>query len=101
MECKKDSILPPDKIALLNKLANQRFSRVPVQYIIKEWDFLELTLKMNPPVFIPRPETEGLVIIASSLLKHKACKSLEIGPGTGAISLAPLNRHKQVIFVLF
>ena len=52
---------------------------------------------MSPPVFIPRPETESLVIIASSLLNSQACKSLEIGPGTGAISLALLNRHEQVI----
>jgi len=94
--CKKDTILSPEKILLLNKLAKQRFARVPVQYIIQEWDFLELTLKMSPPVFIPRPETESLVIIASSLLNSQACKSLEIGPGTGAISLALLNRHEQL-----
>lgn len=33
-------------------------SRMPVQYVIEEWDFRDLTLKMRPPVFIPRPETE-------------------------------------------
>lgn len=32
--------------------------RMPVQYILGEWDFQGLTLKMAPPVFIPRPETE-------------------------------------------
>lgn len=32
--------------------------RMPVQYVIEEWDFRDLTLKMKPPVFIPRPETE-------------------------------------------
>lgn len=32
--------------------------RMPVQYVIEEWDFRDLTLKMRPPVFIPRPETE-------------------------------------------
>lgn len=31
---------------------------MPVQYILGEWDFQGLTLKMAPPVFIPRPETE-------------------------------------------
>lgn len=31
---------------------------MPVQYVIEEWDFRDLTLKMRPPVFIPRPETE-------------------------------------------
>lgn len=40
------------------------FHRVPVQYIIGEWDFRDLVLKMRPPVFIPRPETEvGFVTI--------------------------------------
>lgn len=29
-----------------------------MQYVIEEWDFRDLTLKMRPPVFIPRPETE-------------------------------------------
>ena len=40
--------------------------RVPVQYIIGEWDFRHLTLKMKAPVFIPRPETE--------VCKEKGCK---------------------------
>lgn len=34
------------------------FFRMPVQYVIEEWDFRDLTLKMKRPVFIPRPETE-------------------------------------------
>ncbi len=34
------------------------FCRVPVQYIIGEWDFRTVTLAMKPPVFIPEPETE-------------------------------------------
>ena len=32
--------------------------RVPVQYIVGEWDFRNLTLSLRPPVLIPRPETE-------------------------------------------
>lgn len=35
------------------------FSRMPVQYVLGEWAFQDLTLKMKPPVFIPRPETEA------------------------------------------
>lgn len=33
-------------------------SRMPVQYVIEEWDFRDLVLQMKPPVLIPRPETE-------------------------------------------
>ena len=35
--------------------------RVPVQYILGDWDLHDLTLEMRPPVLIPRPETEELV----------------------------------------
>lgn len=31
---------------------------MPVQYILGEWDFRNLTLTLRPPVLIPRPETE-------------------------------------------
>ncbi len=34
------------------------YYRVPVQYIIGEWDFRTVNLKLQPPVLIPRPETE-------------------------------------------
>ncbi|XP_037760092.1 MTRF1L release factor glutamine methyltransferase isoform X3 [Chelonia mydas] len=46
----------------IQKLSTKRLQRMPVQYILGEWDFWELTLKMRPPVFIPRPETESRVI---------------------------------------
>ncbi|XP_064422201.1 MTRF1L release factor glutamine methyltransferase isoform X2 [Latimeria chalumnae] len=41
------------------QLCFNRLQRMPVQYVIQEWDFRDLTLKMKPPVFIPRPETES------------------------------------------
>ncbi|XP_074139443.1 MTRF1L release factor glutamine methyltransferase isoform X1 [Sminthopsis crassicaudata] len=40
------------------ELCTRRLQRMPVQYVIGEWDFQGLTLKMESPVFIPRPETE-------------------------------------------
>ena len=81
---------------LLQGLADLRLKRMPVQFIIEEWDFMELTLKMNQPVFIPRPETEILATLASeAAVNDRNC--LEIGTGTGAISLFLLHRNKQVI----
>lgn len=71
--------------------------RMPVQYIIGEWDFHNITLKMRPPVFIPRPETESLV---EKALEHmqgiSAPKVLEIGCGSGAISLSLLKCMNEV-----
>lgn len=67
-------------------------ARMPIQYIIGEWDFRDLTLSMTPPVFIPRPETEELVeLILQKVDVEKCLHFLEIGCGTGAISLSLLK----------
>lgn len=70
--------------------------RMPLQYVIKEWDFRDLELIMRPPVFIPRPETETLIdIVIENVPKFKSF--LEVGCGTGAISLALLKALPEVI----
>ncbi|XP_029907201.1 MTRF1L release factor glutamine methyltransferase [Myripristis murdjan] len=82
------------------ELCTKRLSRMPVQYVIEEWDFRDLTLKMRPPVFIPRPETEELVELVLTDLQMKPgsgmgaeaqCTCLEVGCGSGAISLSLLK----------
>ena len=73
---------------------------MPVQYIIGEWDFRDITLKMEPPIFIPRPETETLVDVFLQKLDAKNGKSkvLEIGCGSGAICLSILHSRNDVSF---
>lgn len=79
----------------LEMLCLARLCHMPVQYIIKEWDFHRLKgLKMSPPVFIPRPETEQLVsMIVKDLnsVKMDQLDFLEIGCGSGAITLSLLK----------
>ncbi|XP_058415431.1 MTRF1L release factor glutamine methyltransferase isoform X4 [Diceros bicornis minor] len=76
---------------------------MPVQYILGEWDFQGLNLKMVPPVFIPRPETEELV---EWVLEEVTQRShvvgaqggpliLEVGCGSGAVSLSLLSQIPQ------
>lgn len=86
-------------------MTHLRLERMPIQYIIGEWDFCDLTLKMShtPSVFIPRPETEELVQIASekilSLEKGSNSQNVhcfEIGCGSGAISLGLLSKNDKV-----
>lgn len=70
---------------------------MPVQYIIREWDFRDLTLKMRRPVFIPRPETETLVDIVLKEIDSKGTeRALELCCGSGAISLALLKARPKV-----
>lgn len=104
-----------------------------MQYVIEEWDFRDLTLKMRPPVFIPRPETEVrepahvhsdnlvinlhitrnmlffLLLLVQELVElvlndlqmkpGTAQCCLEVGCGSGAISLSLLKSLPQVKIV--
>ncbi|XP_044307296.1 MTRF1L release factor glutamine methyltransferase isoform X2 [Varanus komodoensis] len=102
----------------VQELCAKRLQRMPVQYVLGEWDFQDLTLKMKAPVFIPRPETEELVslTVAEELRKRvttACCKNpllspephgpviLEVGCGSGAIALSLLKKlpHSQVIAI--
>ncbi|MFP4459334.1 MAG: hypothetical protein ACLFSQ_07090, partial [Candidatus Zixiibacteriota bacterium] len=71
-------------ISKINELIDLRLRRYPLQYIIGEWDFHDISLFMREGVFIPRPETEILVQYIISLYqesKNSVLKGLEIGIG--------------------
>lgn len=89
------TLLSAQQVELFNDYCRKRVARLPVQYILGEWSFHNISLKMRPPVFIPRPETEDLVNIVLSHIKEIHCSSLlDIGCGTGAISLALSSASK-------
>ncbi|KAL4471973.1 hypothetical protein ABPG72_018475 [Tetrahymena utriculariae] len=83
----------------LNQIQRMYFKRramMPIQYVIGEWEFRDVKLKMKPPVLIPRNETSYLVELVNKLSKQKQkCQFLEIGIGTGAISLSLLKENNQ------
>lgn len=69
----------------------RRASREPLQYILGKSEFYGLTFKVNPSVLIPRPETEILVDKTLDVIKMHRLenpKILEIGTGSGCISIA-------------
>ena len=69
------------------QLASRREQRVPLQHLTGISFFRNLELMVGPGVFVPRPETESLVELALTLqLPEKT--SLEVGTGSGAISIA-------------
>jgi len=82
----------------LTRMAQCRLAQMPIQYILGYWDFRNIRLKMRPPVFIPRSETEELVGIVLHHFKRYCDKeiihALEIGCGSGAISLSLLDEHQ-------
>ena len=62
----------------------------PIQYIIGRVTFIDLTLRVNEQVLIPRPETEELVrwIIDDHAREARNPKILDIGTGSGCIALS-------------
>ena len=63
----------------------------PVQYVLGQWDFRQLTLKVDSRALIPRPETEQLVDQVLESVQAKAGGNpvvVDVGTGTGCIILS-------------
>ena len=62
----------------------------PLQYILGVAHFMDLVLKVNEHVLIPRPETEELVqwVISESKDQKRKLRILDIGTGSGCIAIA-------------
>lgn len=69
-----------------------RASGVPLQYLLGEADFCGRSFVVKPGVFIPRPETEGVVQAAIEALRliaaqhHSPLRLLDLGVGSGCIA---------------
>lgn len=76
-----------DKIRkLLYKRAKKR---IPLQYLLGEWEFYGLPFLVDERVLIPRPDTEILVEQCKYILNDMVSpKILDIGTGSGAISIS-------------
>ncbi len=46
------------RLRLQRMVSDRARGGVPIQYVLGEWPFADLTLTVRPPVLIPRPETE-------------------------------------------
>jgi len=74
----------------------------PVQYVLGQWDFRSLTLKVDRRALIPRPETEQLVgLVLQSPQVRQAGKPLvvDVGTGTGCIILSLAKELRDGVFV--
>ncbi|MBA3727615.1 MAG: peptide chain release factor N(5)-glutamine methyltransferase [Actinobacteria bacterium] len=74
----------------------RRCSGTPLQYITGEQQFLDLRLTVGRGVFIPRPETEGLVLAALETLEGVPDPvAVDVGTGSGAIALFLKHRRRD------
>jgi release factor glutamine methyltransferase len=83
-----------DEAGRLESLAERRRAREPLAYILGEWGFRGLNLKVDRRALIPRPETEGVV---ERCLLHirdiREPRVLDVGVGSGAIALSIADEH--------
>lgn len=79
--------LTEEETELLFSQAERRQKGEPLQYILGEWEFMGLPMKVRPGVLIPRPETELLCETALRELPQGA-KVLDLCCGTGCIGIA-------------
>ncbi len=82
-----------------------RATGYPIQYILKEKEFMGLNFYIEEGVLIPRPDTEILVEYILNYIdvnyENREIKLLDIGFGSGAIglSIAYYKRQIQVLGV--
>jgi release factor glutamine methyltransferase len=70
-------------------LIEKRASHVPLQHLLGEVEFYNITLLSDPRALIPRPETEVLVeTVLKKIERMESPKILDIGTGSGNIAIA-------------
>lgn len=85
-----------DKDKIREKLVLRAKKRKPLQYILGEWEFYGLPFKVREGVLIPRADTEILVERCIQLMREvEEPNILDIGSGSGAISMAIANELKS------
>ena len=85
-----------DKDKIREMLVLRAKKRKPLQYILGEWEFYGLPFKVSEGVLIPRADTEILVEQCIQLMREvEEPNILDIGSGSGAISIAIANELKS------
>ena len=76
--------------AACRPLLRRRGRREPLQYLLGSAPFRNLTLRVDPRVAIPRPETEYLIDVLAEVAGSDRVfdSALDVGTGSGAIAIA-------------
>jgi release factor glutamine methyltransferase len=89
-----DRELTEAELAAVRELLARRANREPLAYILGEWGFRRLNLKVDARALIPRPETEIVVERGLAVLAGRAePEVIDVGTGSGAIALAIADEH--------
>lgn len=91
--------VPPVIAGEFKKFLARKAEGEPLAYILGSQPFCGLSLKVDPRVLVPRPETEELVGLAVDFIltarRGGAPAILDFGAGSGAIALALARRFPE------
>ena len=89
-----DDIVGEPAALAFETFVRRRSRREPLQHVLGGTGFLDMDLRVDSRVLVPRPETEQLVLMASGCIAGKASpRILDLGTGSGCIALALARRH--------
>ena len=95
-------VLTPTQELELAALVERRCRREPLAYVLGEWGFRGLELKLDRRALVPRPETE--LLVERCLVHLRAIERprvLDVGVGSGAIAIALADEHPGATIVAF
>ncbi len=80
-----------------NEKLDRRLKDEPLQIILGKWEFYGRPILLEKGVFVPRPETEGMIdVILERLPQSPDIRGLEIGVGSGAIGVNLLAERSKL-----
>jgi release factor glutamine methyltransferase len=80
----------------LEQITNELMAHKPVHYILHQSWFMGMKLYVDENVLIPRPETEELVVWASSEW-GRASRALDVGTGSGCIAISLKKKFPEAV----
>lgn len=89
---KGKDLAPAEEVMQYRRLITVRSSRVPLQHITGEQEFMGLPFFVNEKVLVPRQDTECLVELSLPFVEGKKVLDMCTGSGCIAVSLAVLGK---------
>lgn len=97
---KNESIRDSGGIRKFRRYFTRLLADEPLAYILGEKEFFGEKFMVSPAVLIPRPETELLVEKALELVGKKPVRILDIGAGSGNISIVLALKSRALVTAL-